>query len=242
MDIGVGMLFLPGEDREVVTDLQSKREFDSFERSEVIGFTPAELDYSRNLTPFTPRGLDRLIGKGRRRETLKEKSSIELSVADIRLLSAVSKNSRATLQSLADELGSTVSFVKGQITRLIDEGIILKFFASINPYAIGSYFFVCAWIQLLSNEDEEDLLRGINRMQIGNGTLRLSGVWTHALFLHFASMEEFFSFEDKIRAYPSMIKYESQIVQKQGHLDWIPSHVIKILSSNSQKSREEKTE
>lgn len=222
-DLAAGMVFLSGRGEELMESIRSEGGYEACEWNDATLFIPADLNYTRFTIPRAPKGLDRLFEVSRSKQVNPPPT---IGRGDVYLLQLLARDCRASLQSLASATGMSPLSVKSRMKTLIQEGVLLKFFASVNPYAIGTTLIACVWVRLLDLNGEANLLRMISRYQIGNGTARLTGQWTHVLFLHFISAEEMFLFEGDLRKTPSLMGYQIQLVQSQSKLEWIPPYVI----------------
>lgn len=222
-DVAACLIFLPGEGGRLIEELRSEAGFESYEWNEVSLFLPEELDYTKSSSSYTPTGWSRIMGSTKVRPV---SSAVILSPKDYTLLGELAHDSRMPLLTLSKKTGMSIPTIKARIEYLIREGVILKFFASINPYTLDRLFVGCLWAKILNPSDESTLLKIIRHRRIGNGTARLNGQWTHAFFLHFGSMEEWFSFESEVREIRSLVNYSFQPIQSQSKLDWIPPYVI----------------
>jgi DNA-binding Lrp family transcriptional regulator len=90
---------------------------------------------------------------------------MHLTDADIRLLTALQKDSRIANADLAERVGLSASACWRRVRALEEAGVIERYAAQVNPQALGLRFQAIVHVQLIRHEPDKivDFIRAVER-------------------------------------------------------------------------------
>lgn len=143
---------------------------------------------------------------------------------DIQILKRIENNPCFSITHLAQQTNQHSITLKKEIRRLIREGTILKFSATINPYALGYPLLCVAAISLVDPKQVHELKKFVAQRNVSNGIVEVTNRMNLLLFLYFRSTAEQHTFEDELfTRFPAIRDCHMDILHEQTHLSWIPS-------------------
>lgn len=147
-----------------------------------------------------------------------------LSESEWKIMKILQNNPRISLATLAENTHQNVHTVKRHISQLIRTGVIVKFTATINPYAVGNSLLCVLWTNIFDAKELARLKSFIAAKFVSNGIIELTGRWNVAIFLYFHSTIDQHRFENEwLAAFPGIIDYRIDFLHEQIRLDWMPS-------------------
>ena len=212
----MGLYFKDNTDKnKKIEQIFSSIEIKDFQFNRIKTFFP-QLDYTKELFSKT--------------KITNPKKIIEIKIdyTDLKLIDEISKDCRQSKVNLAEKLKISRETVNYKLKRLINNKIITKFQANVNPFILGfeAYFLT---IKLSKPTQEEKLISFLNKSLRCNTILCSEGSWDIATFIHFKSHKEFREFENKLleQFRESILEYSFEYGKKQYKLDWFNKEVMK---------------
>lgn len=151
----------------------------------------------------------------------KKEGFVPTQAKDIPLMRSLYENARIPLTTLAHDTNQHASTLKRKVSDLIQGGIITKFSAQINPYAMGYDVLCILWVNVFDAKERARLKSFIARKYVSNGVMDMVGPWNLGIVLYFQSTSEQRGFENELLAqFPSIHHYQISVLRGQTAMNW----------------------
>lgn len=210
--------------------MKKEHPFLHYEMYEVIDFIPSQVNYAlENVPTIQHSKRDRPF---QRLPADKNQEDASMSKKDFELLKILAHDARMPLSQIGHLLGTSPTTVKKRISNLVENGTILKFSATINPYAFSPMIYGCLWVSLVSHSEQRRFREFVQAKKVGNGTLLLVGKWNLLTFLHFHSSIALHEFQQELHHhFPEIQDTRFMLIQEQVKLDWLPPFILETIYS-----------
>lgn len=151
----------------------------------------------------------------------------ELDDLDRKILNALQTDASVPLKTLADELCSSVATCQRRINRMIEQNVIIKQVALVNPIAVGRALSVFVSVSILSQnlEKQEQFINAMNQEPDVISCYEISGEFDYILLVHAIDMLDYHQFtrralteQNNVRGYKSEFVMNSNKVETKINL------------------------
>ncbi|PIN75009.1 hypothetical protein COV18_04590 [Candidatus Woesearchaeota archaeon CG10_big_fil_rev_8_21_14_0_10_37_12] len=143
---------------------------------------------------------------------------VHLDLKDRKILYELDTDARQTYLQIAKSVGLSKDVVIYRINRLIEKGVIRRFYAVLDPSKLG-YFTVRVYLkfQNISSEKEKEMINYISQLNNVRNLARIEGDWNFVFMLWVKTHEDFdktwLAFEKKFR--PHIQRKEIAIITEE---------------------------
>lgn len=202
-----------------VLGLADFKDYEVLEMKDII-FTP--LDYTGEIVSIE-RSISKKDSSFWKDFGVHEK--MKLDENDWKLLKIVANNAALSFSEIAKRTRLSREIVRYRLRKMVRCGIIAKFQAAVNPFAVHYEPFVLK-IQLKDPSKFKEIETFIASTYKCNDIGRLFGRWNLIAFMHFSSLEELRAFEKELinRFEDVYSNYVFEPIREQSKLDWFPEN------------------
>jgi DNA-binding Lrp family transcriptional regulator len=143
----------------------------------------------------------------------KEQSSIgDLDDLDVNIIRMLQDDSRQSCRTIAKELSTSPGTVSERIKRLVNNEVIRKFTAIIDPVKVGKLYTMFLMVRLKSQYRPEDVVKDIMEIDGSCCIHNITGNYHLHLLLRAADNHDAANLLDKIRAITGIERIDSFVV------------------------------
>ena len=136
---------------------------------------------------------------------------INLNENDRRLISALKKDARASVTTLAGMLGLSRATVQQRLDRLTSNGVIRRFTVELAPEAEGSMIRAVATIEI-QGSNSQSIIRELNQILEIVALYSTNGAWDLVAHIETSSLVDFDRVLRQIREVKGILNSETSIL------------------------------
>ena len=154
------------------------------------------------------------------------------------LLGLLSRHARKTVTQLAEETHTHKSTVKKALNDLVNQKIIIKFTASVNPYSIPGTFLAAWWMSFPDADEIRRLRTWLHEKKCSNGFVQAVGKYNVIAFTFFHSPQSLASFEESFNEqFPHCTDYRMELLKEQAKSEWFSPFMEERLLSRMKETK-----
>lgn len=137
-----------------------------------------------------------------------------LDELDKRILNLLQQDNRIPLKTLAEQVHSTISTCQRRIQSLIDNKIISKQVAIIDPNAVGKNISVFVMVEMENHNPQQQIFeRKISNEPEVMSCYEISGDYDFLLLVHSENMQTYHAFTRRVLTHENYVRaYKSQFI------------------------------
>jgi Lrp/AsnC family transcriptional regulator, leucine-responsive regulatory protein len=141
---------------------------------------------------------------------------MKLDEIDFRMLEILQTEGRIPVLELADRVGLSPTPCSRRLRRLESEGIIAKYYAAVDPKAVGLDVMAFVSVRIRhSAERAAQFTAAIQKMPDVRGCYRLTGNYDYLLRVHTIDMQSFSRWlQDRLHVIPSVLHTHTSIIME----------------------------
>ncbi len=174
---------------------------------------------------------------GSKKELKEFKSKVKLNSIDAEILNSLKNNSKISLVKISEKCKLSAEAIHQRIKKLIESGVILKFFTNFNIFKLGFQPYIV--LIKTNRERQKEVMNFIRKYKNTNGQYLLDSEYDIMCMLVIKDVFELKEFTEKINKLfkEDVIDYEIYLIIEQFLNDFFPEGIYEDIINKTKNSK-----